>query len=58
MLNLIGSTVDQSGEFLKNISINEISQTFSYLIQQWLNSVNSESLKNPWNTKRNKTSDL
>ncbi len=32
MLNLIGPAVDQSDEFLKNISTNEISQTFSYLI--------------------------
>jgi hypothetical protein len=32
MLNLIGPAVDQSGEFLKNISTNEISQTFLYLI--------------------------
>jgi hypothetical protein len=32
MLNLIGAAVDQSGEFLKIISTNEISQTFSYLI--------------------------
>jgi hypothetical protein len=32
MLNLISPAVDQSGEFLKNISTNEISQTFSYLI--------------------------
>jgi hypothetical protein len=32
MLNLIGPVVDQSCEFLKKISTNEISQRFSYLI--------------------------
>jgi hypothetical protein len=32
MLNLIGPAVGQSGAFLKNISTNEISQTFLYLI--------------------------